>query len=138
MDGQGRATMIKAYNFKEHCIVEDLDIWDERYQQIKQLWSLNPDAKLMQYFDLVKSGDVLDLGIGEGRNSLPFAMSGFYIDGVDISETAINRCKESFSLKHLAVNLTVNDLRRFIIEKNKYTLIIAANVLKFFPKSRYK
>jgi 2-polyprenyl-3-methyl-5-hydroxy-6-metoxy-1,4-benzoquinol methylase len=113
----------------------NLNVWDQRYQQIKQLWSLNPDSKLMQYFNLVELGDVLDLGIGEGRNSLPFAMNGFYIDGVDISETAINRCKENFNLENLAANLTITDLRHFIIEKNKYTLIIAANVLNFFRKA---
>lgn len=124
MDGKGCA----------HSIVEELNVWERRYQQIQQLWSLNPDSKLMQYSDLVKSGDVLDLGIGEGRNSLPFAMNGFYIDGVDNSETAINRCKENFNLKNLSVHLTVTDLRHFIIEKNKYTLIIAANVLNFFRK----
>jgi cyclopropane fatty-acyl-phospholipid synthase-like methyltransferase len=92
----------------------------------------------MQYFDLVKKGNVLDLGIGEGRNSLPFAMNGFSIDGVDISATALNRCKESFNSRNLPVNLVVGDLRKFIIERNKYTLIIAANVLNFFSGSDIK
>ncbi len=60
MDSWRRAALINAYKFKEHKVVEDLNIWDRRYQQIKQLWGLNPDSKLMQYSDLVKSGDVLD------------------------------------------------------------------------------
>lgn len=109
------------------------NIWEQRYRH--QLWGLNTDPKLMQYFDLVNLGNVLDLGIGEGRNSLPYTLSGFYIDGVDSSETAINRCKDNFNSKNLSANLTISDIRNFTIEENKYTLIIAAHILNFFQKT---
>ncbi|MBZ9687371.1 class I SAM-dependent methyltransferase [Clostridium estertheticum] len=89
----------------------------------------------MQYFDLIKRGDLLDLGIGEGRNALPFAFSGFNIDGVDISDTAIERCKENLNKKDSIVNLSSSDLREYHIKKDKYTLIIVANVLNFFKNS---
>lgn len=92
--------------------------WEQRYLQTKQLWTWRPDAKLMQYFDLVKMGDVLDLGIGEGRNSLPFAMSGCSVDGVDISATAINSCKENFAAMNAPVSLTIGDLRQFPIKRD--------------------
>ena len=55
-------------------VIKDFNGWDRRYLQTKQLWTRRPDSKLMQYFDLVKMGEVLDLGIGEGRNSLPFLL----------------------------------------------------------------
>ncbi|HWR09872.1 class I SAM-dependent methyltransferase, partial [Sporomusa sp.] len=82
-------------SYQKQNLVESFNSWDYRYSQTKQLWTWRSDSKLLQYFDLVKKGNVLDLGIGEGRNSLPFAMNGFSIDGVDISATALNRCKES-------------------------------------------
>lgn len=66
------------------------------------MWSSNPDGKLMQYFYFVKKGKMLDLGIGEGRNAIHFSMVGFNIDGVDISETALARCKEN--LKDISYN----------------------------------
>ena len=114
------------------CIVKNENIWDAKYQKNNQLWSSRADAKLLQYFDLIELGDVLDFGIGEGRNSLPFAMNGFNIDGVDISGTAIHRCEENFNSRKLSANLTLSDVRDFAIEKKKYTLITAANVLNFF------
>lgn len=111
------------------------NIWEESYQKTNQLWSSNPDAKLMQYFDLIKRGNLLDLGIGEGRNALPFIFSGFNIDGVDISETAIKRCEEKFAKKDCTIDLIISDLRKYDIKKDNYTIIIAANVLNFFKKS---
>jgi len=114
------------------------NVWEKTYQNTKQLWGSNPDSKLMQYFDLIKRGNLLDLGIGEGRNALPFTFEGFNIDGVDITETALNRCKENLNKKNLVINLVNSDLREYDIKKDTYTLIIVANVLNFFRKSEIK
>ncbi|MGD9570162.1 MAG: class I SAM-dependent methyltransferase [Sedimentibacter sp.] len=108
--------------------------WEDSYKNVKQLWGTEPDLKLIQYFDKIKKGNVLDLGIGEGRNSIPFALSGFNIDGVDISETALTRCKEIFSELDADINLFNSDLRNYNIKKSNYTLIIAANALNFFKR----
>ena len=115
--------------------MENNNVWEKSYQNIKQLWGSDPDSKLMQYFDLIKRGNLLDLGIGEGRNALPFTFAGFNIDGVDISETAIMRCKENLTKKDSIINLISTDLREYDIKKDNYTLIIVANVLNFFRKS---
>ena len=115
--------------------MENNNVWEKSYQNIKQLWGSDPDSKLMQYFDLIKRGNLLDLGIGEGRNALPFTFEEFNIDGVDISETAIKRCKENLTKKDSIINLISTDLREYDIKKDNYTLIIVANVLNFFRKS---
>ena len=100
--------------------------WEKSYQNTKQLWGSNADSKLMQYFDLIKKGNLLDLGIGEGRNAPPFTFEGFNIDGIDMSETALNRCKENLSKKDSIINLVNSDLREYDINKDKYTLIIVS------------
>jgi len=109
--------------------------WNKYYQNANQLWSSNPDFRLMQYFDLIKKGNVLDLGIGEGRNSIPFALSDFNIDGVDTFEPALSRCKEIFKGINTTINLISCDLREYDIKSDNYNLIIVANVLNFFKKS---
>lgn len=115
--------------------METISSWENRYKSIKHVWGTEPDLKLIQYFDLIKKGNVLDLGIGEGRNSITFALSGFNIDGVDISETALDRCKENFTDINTKVNLICTDLKNYSIIKDNYSLIIAANVLNFFKKA---
>lgn len=111
------------------------NVWEKSYKEVKRLWSSNPDAKLMQYFDLINKGNMLDLGIGEGRNALPFNMSGFNIDGVDISETALSRCRENLNDNKSIINLDICDLRKYDIKRDNYSIIISANVLNFFKKS---
>lgn len=125
----------------------EVNVWEKSYQSVKQLWSSKPDAKLMQYFDLIKKGNILDCGIGEGRNAVPFALSGFNIDGIEISETALKRCRENLmtiynssenndlNKNEYNINLIINDLRTYNIKKDNYTAIVVANVLNFFKKS---
>lgn len=50
-----------------------------------------PDENLISYFDLgfLKSGKTLDIGCGNGRNSMYLAKRGFETYGVDFSETSI-------------------------------------------------
>jgi len=115
--------------------LENNNVWEKSYQNTKRLWSSNPDSKLMQYFELIKKGNMLDLGIGEGRNAIPFAFSGFNIDGIDISETAIRRCKENLGDRDAVINLICSNLKEYEVKKDNYTAIIAANVLNFFRKS---
>lgn len=115
--------------------MSEINFWEKSYQSIKQLWSSNPDAKLMQYFDLIKKGNMLDCGIGEGRNAVPFALSGFNVDGIEISETALERCRENLNRNNGNINLNIADLRTYNIKKSNYTAIVVANVLNFFKKS---
>lgn len=109
--------------------------WEESYARMKNLWGIEPDAKLYQYKDMVIPGKILDLGIGEGRNSLFFAEKGFHVEGVDISETALNRCKEISRINQYKMILYNLDFRDFKILNNRYSLIIAANVLNFMKRS---
>ena len=46
-------------------------VWEKEYKNVDTLWGFNPNNMLLTYIDLVpKSGKVLDIGIGEGRNAL--------------------------------------------------------------------
>ncbi|MCK1995142.1 class I SAM-dependent methyltransferase [Peribacillus muralis] len=109
-------------------------VWEQEYRNVDSLWGFNPNNILSQYVDMLpESGKVLDIGIGEGRNALFFAKRGFAVEGIDISETAVERCLE-FSKEHnLNVKASVQDITSFEIEPNKYSLIILSNVLNFFP-----
>ncbi len=71
------------------------DNWNEAYKRTKQLWGSEPDHVLTEYANPVPSGHILDLGIGEGRNSLFGAELGYSVEGIDISEVAVGRCMEA-------------------------------------------
>lgn len=109
--------------------------WGKYYQNTKKQLSSSPDFRLLQYLDLIEKGNVLDLGIGEGRNSIPFAINGCNIDGIDTYEPALSCCKEVFKDAETTINLINCDLREYDIKSDNYSLIIVANVLNFFKKS---
>ncbi|MEC0348056.1 class I SAM-dependent methyltransferase [Peribacillus frigoritolerans] len=115
------------------------NIWEKEYKNVDSLWGFNPNSILSQYVEMLpENGEVLDIGIGEGRNALFFAKQGFAVEGIDISETAIERCLELSKEHNLNVKAKVQDITSFEIEPNKYSLIILSNVLNFFPDDDIK
>ena len=109
--------------------------WEEEYKNSELLWGLTPNSTLTQYAELVPAaGKVLDIGIGEGRNAFFFAQKGFSVEGIDLSETAINRCTAFSKKHHLDVVAKVADITTFDVEPNQYSLIILSNILNFFPE----
>ncbi len=89
------------------------------------------DAELKRYINLLPGKEVLDLGIGQGRNSIPLAVSGFNVTGVDYSTKCLDICKNTCD----KLNLIQGDIRTFPIDKNKYDLILSRCVLHFFHKN---
>jgi len=114
---------------------EKLSPWEKAYRKVKCLWGLKPEPMLMEYSRIIPKGYVLDLGIGEGRNSLTFAELGYQVEGFDISSTAIKHCIETAKKANLKIKAKVGNLKNITITKEKYTLIIAAWVLNFFKKA---
>ncbi|XXM72399.1 class I SAM-dependent methyltransferase [Lysinibacillus sphaericus] len=115
-------------------------IWEHQYaKKEKNLWGLKPIDTLVEYASLVEqSGKVLDLGMGEGRNALYYAGKGFNVEGIDISETAVNRAISIAEDHGLRLEAKVNDLISLEIEENAYSVIILANVLTFFKDEEIK
>ncbi|MGF2616185.1 class I SAM-dependent methyltransferase [Rossellomorea vietnamensis] len=86
-----------------------------------------------QYKNLIpKQGKILDLGVGEGRNALYFAGNGHTVEGVDFSSKAIERCRKLADEAGLTILTVTEDLRKFQIKENSYSLIILSNILNFF------
>ncbi|MTI71226.1 MAG: class I SAM-dependent methyltransferase [Firmicutes bacterium] len=111
------------------------NIWEQRYKELKNLWGIEPEWTLIQYESLVKKGKILDLGIGEGRNVLKFALKNYDIEGVDISQTALKRCEQLLKNVDCNYNLHCSNLLDFTLDLNKYSLIISTWTLNFLKKS---
>ena len=80
-----------------------------------------------------KSGKVLDLGCGEGGNSLELVKKGFDVSCVDISETAINNIKKESENRGLNINAICADLEEYEID-GEYDIIIGNGFFHFLPE----
>lgn len=108
-------------------------VWENEYKSVENLWGYTPNHVLSTYIDIIpRSGKILDIGIGEGRNAFFFAKQGYEVEGIDISETAINRCLQLAEKYNLPIDTKVGDIREYEVKKDNYSLIILSNVLNFF------
>jgi tellurite methyltransferase len=96
------------------------------------------DEKLInEILNLKKEGKVLDLGCGEGGNSLRLSEIGFDVTCVDISETAIKKIKEEADSRNLKIKTICGDLEDLKIEE-KYEIIFSTGAFHFLPKNKLK
>jgi len=82
-----------------------------------------------------RSGSVLDLGAGIGRNSFFLAKKGFSVTALDKDTEAILKLKKLAKKMDLKIKTMQNDLINFQ-NKQKYDVIIAINSLHFLKKSQ--
>ncbi len=82
----------------------------------------------------LEGGTALDLGCGAGAEAEFLARTGFTVDAIDKSETAIKYTKERCA--GMTVNAIQADFLTFKLEPEKYTLITAINSLPFVEKEK--
>ena len=105
--------------------------YDKKFQDNFPIFPAKFDSELKRYLNLVPGKNVLDLGIGQGRNSIPLYKLGFNVTGVDYSTKCLEICNQNCP----NLNLVQSDIRTFNIEKNKYDLILSRCVLHFLHKN---
>ncbi|MEE2568791.1 methyltransferase domain-containing protein [Pseudarthrobacter sp. J64] len=72
-------------------------MWDEMYSARPQVWSGRPNPQLVKEAEGLKPGKALDLGCGEGADSLWLAEQGWTVTAVDVSAVALERAREHAS-----------------------------------------
>lgn len=82
----------------------DEDYWNKYYakgkelSEIKEEPSLFANDMLQRYMECGKN--LVELGCGNGRDSLYFANNGLNVTGIDASQTAIDKLRENHSMDH--------------------------------------
>ncbi|MCW2527336.1 MAG: methyltransferase type 12 [Pseudonocardiales bacterium] len=65
--------------------------WDDRYSSADSIWSGNPNPHLVDQIADLTPGTALDVGSGEGADSIWLAEQGWQVTGADISRVALNK-----------------------------------------------
>jgi ubiquinone/menaquinone biosynthesis C-methylase UbiE len=71
----------------------DADFWDARYRSRPSLWSGEPNPQLVAEADALEPGSALDVGCGEGADSVWLAQRGWRVTATDISVVALDRAR---------------------------------------------
>jgi SAM-dependent methyltransferase len=102
----------------------DQDEWDKRYAGTDLLWSAEPNAFVARELASLPPGRALDLGAGEGRNSIWLASRGWTVTAVDFSQVALDRGAALAAKSGVTVEWVHADLRRYEPEKAPYELVL--------------
>ncbi|HEY1074818.1 MAG TPA: methyltransferase domain-containing protein [Patescibacteria group bacterium] len=107
------------------------------YRKESHPWGIEPLDELKQFATQLKSGTVLDLGGGDGRNSLYLAHLGFSVTNVDRSPAAIASFlerAEAESMRDLCTGI-VSEVGSFSFQS--YDMILAINIIHFLSPNLF-
>ena len=104
--------------------------FDEQYKKEKCLWGTEPTPIVKSLLKHKKTGNALDIGSGEGRNSIFLARNGFDVTAVDVSKNGIEKLKEISNKEKLKINANIEDIRNFDFNQS-YDVIISIATLHF-------
>src|SRR3954471_16133905 len=71
-----------------------------------------------------KPGKALDIGMGQGRNSLFLAALGWEVPGLNISEVVVTEARAEAEKRRLKIDAQVADVAKFDYGKDRWDLIV--------------
>lgn len=112
--------------------------YDKIYKNNNSVWGVNPNPLLKIVSEKIDTPiSFLDLGCGQGRDSIFMLQKGFEVIAVDSSQEGLNRISEIIDNNNLPkekITLICRDVKDFNIEENHFSIIDAFNVFQFMDK----
>lgn len=114
--------------------------WDDMYRDLTAPVAFSggkPSAEVAEAANRLPAGArALDLGCGDGRNSLFLASQGCRVTAVDISPIGIAKVQQFAAERALVVRTSVQDFRDFAFDA-EYDLIVSMGCLHLIERERW-
>lgn len=112
-----------------------LSPYDSAYQKEEYYWGLEHSSLAEQIVTIIKDTQgrrLIDVGSGEGRDSIYFAKCGFTVDSLELSIAGIEKIKHYSKLENCTVNTIHANLIGFEFGES-YDVIYSMGALQFLP-----
>jgi tellurite methyltransferase len=106
--------------------------FNQKYKSNRDVFGNMVPPVVRDAMKYVSSGEALDLGAGNGRNTLFLVSQSFKVTSVDTSEEGLNILKERVQERE-KLETVLSDVRKFETDK-KYDLVLAIGLLHFLSK----
>jgi 2-polyprenyl-3-methyl-5-hydroxy-6-metoxy-1,4-benzoquinol methylase len=110
-------------------------MWEKEYRKRGFYWKLKPSEGLKEAIKYALKGIAVDIGAGEGRNSIFLAKNGFKVEAIDKNSYGLKKCKEFAKKYNLKISTKTRDITKFNFPYNKYSLVISIATIDFLKKS---
>ncbi len=109
----------------------------DKYYQTENLFG-EPYPELIEFFNKYpKNGKILDLGCGQGRDSIPLAQLGFDVTGIDNSKVGIEQMNQIAKTKKLKLKGIIADIFGFE-NFDGYDYVLLDSMFHFAKNDRIK
>ena len=98
------------------------DHWNDVYRNDVG-FEKQPNKLMVEIAKGLKPGTALDLTMGQGRNALHLAATGWKVTGIDIAEEGVRRAREEAAKRKLELTTIVADIDGWDFGKEKWDLI---------------
>ena len=85
-----------------------------------------------------KPGKALDIGMGQGRNSLFLAALGWDVTGFDISEVAVKQAQDQARKRRLKLTAQVGDVDKYNYGKARWDLVVGMYMHDYLTRNADK
>ena len=100
------------------------EVWDSIAESWNNLRRYPSNKRVIDLANTWKSGNILDLGCGNGRHLIPFSKNKFNCYGIDFSKNMINNAKLSFKKNNLKAVFKQATLTKIPFKNNTFNYII--------------
>ena len=108
--------------------VNTAGFYNKLYRAQKNVYGTRPSDFVKQIPRIMRGGRVLDLGAGQGRNSLFLTSHGFDVTAIDLSADGIEDIRQKATSWGMRINTQVSDVLEASFE-GMYDVIICSYVL---------
>ncbi len=100
------------------------DDWNRRYEGKEFVWSAQPNRFLVAEAAMLPPGRAIDLGCGEGRNTVWLAEQGWQATGVDFSDVALEKARQLAERRSVTAKWVQADLLDYQPPAAAFDLVI--------------
>jgi 2-polyprenyl-3-methyl-5-hydroxy-6-metoxy-1,4-benzoquinol methylase len=108
-------------------------LWDKVYAGSRPIFIQSPSAVVMSAIDGRKPGKALDIGMGQGRNSVYLAVRGWDVTGFDPSGEGIRIARSNADKAGVKIRALVARDDEFDYGENRWDLIVITYVRDLTP-----
>jgi SAM-dependent methyltransferase len=94
--------------------------WDRVYAHEPHLYTRQPNALLVEVAGRMPPGDALDIGMGQGRNSLWLARQGWRVTGLDVAAEGL---RQAAAAAHPNLTIVHQAAEDFDLAESQWDLI---------------
>jgi len=105
--------------------------FNRAYLESDMLYGREPSYELVNFIKSTPEihGIALDLGCGDGRDSIFLARNNFSVTSVDISKVALTKLRDAAEKEHLQIRCLNLDVKDFEFRPESYDLIVSTTLL---------